>query len=127
MVGRKAGHRGIAGYIIDGLIRDLPALLELDMPVYAKGVTPIGPLHRGPGEVNFPISCGGIVVNPGDLICADMSGVVVVHANFAENVLQRLANQRESLAAYNASIDRGDFSNEWVDRMLNQAGCVFED
>jgi hypothetical protein len=50
------------------------AIKEVGMPVYARGVTPIGPLHRGPGEINFPVCCGGIVVRPGDVICGGASG-----------------------------------------------------
>ncbi len=66
LVSTKARHRGIAGFVVDGLIRDLPGIRALgDFPVFARGVTPIGPLHRGPGEINFPISAGGIVVQAG--------------------------------------------------------------
>ena len=58
---------------------DLPGILELkDFPVYARGITPVGPLHRGPGEINYPVSVGGIVVQPGDVIVGDLNGVVVV-------------------------------------------------
>ena len=65
LVSSKARHRGVAGFVVDGLIRDLPAIREFgDFPVYARGVTPIGPLHRGPGEINHPICCGGIVSTP---------------------------------------------------------------
>ena len=79
LVCTKARHRGIAGFIVDGLIRDLPAIRRLgDFPVFARDVTPKGPLHRGPGEIGHPISCGGIVVNPGDVVVADLNGVVVV-------------------------------------------------
>ena len=127
MIARKAKHRGVAGFIIDGLIRDLASVCEIGMPVYTKGVTPVGPLHRGPGEVNYPICCGGIVVNPGDLVSADTSGVVVVHNYFAQEVLKRLEKQRDRLAEYNKAIDRGDFSNTWVDDYLHNAGCVYED
>ena len=59
LIARKAAHLGLAGFVTDGLVRDLPGLQEVDMPVYARGVTPIGPKHRGPGEVNYAISCGG--------------------------------------------------------------------
>src|SRR5690606_30332237 len=58
LVTTKAKHRGIAGFIIDGLVRDLPGMREVGLPVYARGVTPFGPLHRGPGELNYTISCG---------------------------------------------------------------------
>ncbi len=79
LVSMKAKHRGIAGFIVDGLIRDLPGILAVEnFPVFARGITPIGPLHRGPGEINYPVSVGGIVVHPGDLVVADMNGVVVI-------------------------------------------------
>ncbi len=78
LVCTKAKHRGMAGFIVDGLIRDLPGIEEVGLPVYARGTTPIGPLHRGPGEINFPISCGGTIINPGDVIVADSAGIVAV-------------------------------------------------
>ena len=123
LIARKAAHLGIAGFVVDGFIRDLPGLLEVDMPVYARGVTPVGPLHRGPGEVNFAISCGGIVVNPGDIIAADRNGIVVVHNEFAEQTLARLLARRESMSAYVESVKVGEFSNAWVDRALSDSDC----
>jgi regulator of RNase E activity RraA len=125
LVCTKAKHRGIAGFIVDGLIRDLPAILRLgDMPVFARGVTPIGPLHRGPGEVNHPISAGGIVVHPGDIVAADLNGVVVVPRENADDILQRLRGRAADEAAYVAGVARGDFSNAWVDAILEDAGVV---
>lgn len=123
LVSQKARHRGIAGFVIDGLIRDLPGILELgDFPVYARGVTPIGPLHRGPGEVNYPVSVGGIVVHPGDVIVADRNGVVVVPLDASAEVLERLMARAAAEASYIAAVARGDFSNQWVDDALREAG-----
>jgi regulator of RNase E activity RraA len=65
LISTKAKHRGVAAFVIDGLLRDIEGVKEVGMPVYARRVTPIGPLHRGPGEINFPVCCGGIVVRPG--------------------------------------------------------------
>lgn len=127
LVANKARHRGIAGFVIDGLVRDLPGLLECDLPIYARGVTPFGPLHRGPGEINFPISCGGIVVHPGDIITADRSGVTVVPRDFAAEVLERLETNKQRLAAYVESVKRGIFSNDWVDEQLTADGCIIHD
>ncbi len=124
LVSTKSKHRGIAGFVVDGYIRDLPDILELDFPIFARGTTSIGPLHRGPGEINYPICCGGIVVNPGDVIVADGAGIVVIPQEIASDLLKRLRNQKASQAAYLASVKRGDFSNEWVDRILTQAGCA---
>ena len=119
----KAKHRRIAGFIVDGLVRDLPGVLELDFPVFARGTTPVGPLHRGPGEINFPIACGGTVVQAGDLIVADQAGIVVVPFEIAAELLERLKNAQASNAAYLAAVQQGDFSNQWVDKILTAAGC----
>jgi RraA family protein len=123
LVCTKARHRGIQGFVVDGQIRDLPDIIPLDLPVFARGTTPIGPLHRGPGEINYPICCGGVVVNPGDVIVADQAGVVVVPRGIAAELLERLRSHREANAAYLVSVRRGDFSNAWVDRLLLEQGC----
>ena len=127
LVSMKAKHRGIAGFVVDGLVRDLPGIRELNFPVFARGVTSIGPLHRGPGEINFPICCGGVVVNPGDLVIADVAGIVVVPREIIAELLQRLQGHEEKNAAYLASVRRGDFSNEWVDRILRDLSCPLID
>src|SRR5579862_4482664 len=90
LVSTKAKHRKIAGFLVDGLIRDLPDIIPLNFPVFARGTTPVGPLHRGPGEINYPITCGGVVVNPGDLVVADGAGIVVVPREIAVELLHRL-------------------------------------
>jgi regulator of RNase E activity RraA len=123
LISTKARHRRIGGFVVDGLIRDLPAILALgDFPVFARGVTPIGPLHRGPGEINMPICCGGIVVHPGDIIMGDLNGTVVIPLHRAEELLVRLRGQAATEAEYTAAVARGDFSNAWVDRFLRQSG-----
>ena len=127
LISTKATHRGVVGFVIDGLVRDVPGIQEVGMPVYAKGITPIGPLHRGPGEINFPISCGGIVVNPGDIIMGDGCGVIVVRQDFAADILERVTKQRESLRAYTENVRKGIFSNAWVDAMLEANNCAFVD
>jgi RraA family protein len=127
LVSTKARHRGIAGFIVDGLVRDIPAIRRLgDFPVFARGVTPVGPLHRGPGEVNHPVSVGGIVVHPGDLIVADQNGVVVVPYDVAPELLERLKERSAAEAEYVAAVARGEFSNAWVDGLLTSAGVAVE-
>lgn len=125
LISTKARHRGIAGFVIDGLIRDLGGIRELgDFPVFARGVTPIGPLHRGPGEINCPVSAGGVVVHPGDVVVGDLNGVVVVPRKIADALLERLRAGARKESEYVAAVASGDFSNEWVDRLLLEHGLA---
>ena len=78
---------GLNGIVIDGLVRDKQALGDLGFPIFAKGFIPNGPLKDGPGEMNAPISCGGVSVHPGDLIVGDDDGVIVVPRHKIEDVL----------------------------------------
>lgn len=126
MVANKAKHRGAAGCIIDGMVRDVEGMREAGLTVFARGVTAFGPLHRGPGEVNYPVVCGGIVVNPGDVIVADDDGVVVVPRLYAERTAKTLDLKSEQLRDYVARVKRGEFSNDWVDNLLDDTGCEIE-
>ncbi len=126
LISTKAQHRGIAGFVVDGYIRDLPEIVPLGLPVFARGTTPIGPLHRGPGEINYPICCGGVVVNPGDVVVADSFGVVVVPRESAADILARLQAYAERNEEYFAGVKRGEFSNAWVDDVLADSGCIVE-
>lgn len=122
LVSTKARHRRISGFVVDGLIRDLPGIRALgDFPVFARDVTPIGPLHRGPGEINYPISAGGIVVHPGDVIVGDLNGVVVVPRELSEEMVRRLEQRKAVEAHYTAAVARGEFSNAWVDAVLSES------
>src|SRR5206468_10412102 len=111
LVCTKAKHRGIAGFVIDGLVRDLPGIAALDFPVFARGTSPIGPLHRGPGEINYSICCGGVVINPGDVVVGDAMGVVVIPQGIAGELLARLRSHESANATYFESVRNGNFSN----------------
>lgn len=85
---RFAQKKGLAGIVVDGCLRDLDGIELLEMPIYAKGVTPQGPWKFGPGEVNVPIACGGQVVFPGDILVGDKDGIVVVRRQDAAAVAE---------------------------------------
>ena len=70
--------RGFVGVVIDGAVRDVFGLREQGFPVFARGVTPRVGTSRRLGQTQVPISCGGLVVQPGDLILADDDGVVAI-------------------------------------------------
>lgn len=86
--------KGLSGFVIDGAIRDVQRIKALDIPVYAKAVNPKGPFKNGPGEINVPVCCGGIVVLPGDIIVGDLDGIVVIRKDDAAEILT-IANQNK--------------------------------
>lgn len=118
LIAQKAQHRKLAGLIIDGYIRDLQGVQQIDLPIFARGHVVQGPTKRGPGEINTPIACGGIVVHSGDLICADSNGVVVVPRHFIATLSARLQTWAEHFRPYEARVQKGEFSNAWVDAAL---------
>jgi RraA family protein len=124
LVCAKAQHRGIAGYVIDGYVRDLPKIKPLDFPVFARGATTTGPFHHGPGEINYPICCGGVVVNPGDVVVADAAGVVIVPRDHAADMLERLRAFAARNREYFAACQKGNFSNQWVEDAVQASGCT---
>lgn len=73
-----AHTKGLAGFVTDGMVRDVAGLKSVGLPVFARGLTPNSPHKDGPAEVNVPIVCGGVSVHPGDIIVGDADGVVVV-------------------------------------------------
>lgn len=105
VIGERIGfymqRRGIAGFVVDGAVRDKPGLLELGFPTFARAVTPRIYGSLGPGAINVPIQCGGIPVFPGDLIIGDDDGLVVVPAADTARVLaladEHLAGELERL------------------------------
>lgn len=90
-----AKNRGIAGIVMDGAIRDHDALAEIDLPVYAKAITPQGPYKNGPGEINTPVSCGGKVVFPGDILIGDPDGICIVRPEDAPFIIEEVRKKYE--------------------------------
>jgi RraA family protein len=120
-----AAKRGVAGFVIDGAIRDAEELAARPFPVYARGVTHRGPYKNGPGEINVPVSIGGMVVRPGDIVIGDGDGVVAVPQADAEAVLAAAREQRKKEAATLAAIAAGSVDRKWVDEALRAKGCKF--
>ncbi|WP_238918504.1 RraA family protein [Clostridium sp. YIM B02555] len=112
----------IEGIVIDGPIRDIDTISQYTMPIYATGTTPGGPYKEGPGEVNVPIACGRIAVNPGDIILGDADGVIVIPKNDAAQILDKA----KSIAAVDAdkvqASASGTVNRQWVDDLLDKKG-----
>ena len=75
-----AVRKKLGGIILDGAIRDSAELMASGLPIYARGINPMGGGKEGPGQVNLPTSCGGVVVNPGDIVIGDADGIIVIPA-----------------------------------------------
>ncbi len=80
---------GIGGLVVDGVIRDIVGIKELNFPVFCKGTAVAASGKAGVGEINVPISCGGMNINPGDLIIGDADGVVVVPQAIEQEILAK--------------------------------------
>lgn len=92
LMGTTAKARGMAGMILDGGVRDVQELRDLALPTYAASITPATAVGRYASVArDVPVECGGVTVNPGDIIVAGEDGVVVVPKDQAEAVLKRAA------------------------------------
>jgi regulator of RNase E activity RraA len=122
-----ARKKGIAGVVTDGLVRDVAETRASGLPVFAIGLTPVGPTKEGSGQINLPVSCGGVIVNPGDIIVGDEDGVVVVHREEAAGVLERVHARMRLEAQWFDAIARGEMILEDPDEELIARGAVFVD
>jgi 4-hydroxy-4-methyl-2-oxoglutarate aldolase len=116
-----AQRRGIAGFVLDGLIRDLAELRTMDFPVHARGLIPIPGAKTAIEPLNAPVVCGGVTVHPGDVVVADEDGIIVVpHAG----TRQVLTDARARLAG-----EAGQSLEDWqeahrarIDTILREGG-----
>lgn len=120
-----AKKRGIGGFIIDGAIRDVGALKKMDIPIYAAGITPAGPYKDGPGEINVPVSCGGVVIKPGDILVGDEDGVVVIKPEDAPELLKKTIAKNAAEQKTMEEIENLKWDRTWVDKALDERGCEF--
>ena len=118
-------QRKLGGLVLDGPVRDLDALREMDLPVYATGSTPGGPHKEGPGEINVPIACGGVSINPGDIIVADADGIIVVPLKDAPVVLEAAKKFHEQDAAKVEAAKNGTSNRAWVMKSLETKKTEF--
>jgi 4-hydroxy-4-methyl-2-oxoglutarate aldolase len=102
-----AKNRGVAGLVTDGLVRDLPGILAVGLPVYCRGLSPNSPDRNGPGSVGLPVVVGGVPVDAGDVIVADADGVVVVPQARLKAVIAALRDVRAAEAALEAKVKAG--------------------
>jgi len=126
MVG-MARNAGIVGVVTDGVVRDVPGLDAVGIPVFARGVSPNSPQKDGPGTIGLPVTLGGLCVAPGDLVVADGDGVVIVPLATIDAVVAELAEVRAKEAQMDASVQSGAKQPGWLAERLARADVKFLD
>lgn len=120
-----AQRRGIAAFVTDGVVRDIAEVRELGFPVFARGIMPFpGTKNAVLLPLNGQIRCGGVTVNPGDIVVADEEGIAVTPAGRQTEVLsaaQRKAGEEETQtldewqAAHQARVNKTLADNGFTD------------
>lgn len=120
---------GFEGMVVDGCTRDKDGNIELNFPVYSRGSMPRGPIKKDEGSINTTIMCGGVQVNPGDLVVGDSDGVCVIPVEHIETVLAEAEKKQayetkreETIAAYRKARAEGgelpQLAPQWVLDMM---------
>lgn len=119
-----AKARGLAGFVIDGAVRDAEALRQTDFPVYARAVSPNGPYKDACGEINVPVSIGNVVITPGDLIVADADGIVAIRKQEAASVAEQAQKITDAGLKKLRSIEQnGSMDMAWLYEKLSKTCC----
>ena len=116
--------RGVGGFVLDGAVRDVEAFLDLNLPVFAAGVSHRGPYKDGPGEINVSVAIDGMVIGPGDLVIGDWDGVLSIPLDDVESILTKTNEKQAAEAVDMAKIEAGEWDRSWVDKTLKDRGCI---
>lgn len=120
-----AQRKGLAGIIIHGAIRDSGEIAQANFPVYAAGVTHRGPYKDGPGEINVPVSFGGMVIQPGDLILGDEDGCLCIPRGEVAAVYAATAAKNDAEAKMMEDIANDRLDTSWIDKTLAERNCEY--
>jgi 4-hydroxy-4-methyl-2-oxoglutarate aldolase len=122
-----AQNAGVAGIVTDGLIRDLPGINAVGIPVFARGICPNSPWKNGPGSVGLPIVIGGVTVNAGDIVVGDQDGVVIVAQAKAAAVAEGLQAVLDKEKSMEAAVKAGRTVPSWLKEAYESKGVVYLD
>jgi RraA family protein len=109
---RAALARGLAGIIVDGGYRDLAFVASCELPIYSRHVNPMAGTTARPGVLNEPVTCGGVSVCPGDIVIADLDGIVVLDPATAIDRLAAAVEVKATEARVVARLDQGGTLHE---------------
>jgi regulator of RNase E activity RraA len=117
-----AERKRLGGVVLNGAVRDSASIRAKNFPVFAAGVTHRGPYKDGPGEINVPISIGGMVIEPGDLILGDDDGLLCVPYDAVEAVYPHALKKQQDEGRQIKAIMDGTNDRSWVATALARAG-----
>lgn len=120
ILARYGTARGLAGVVLDGAVRDVEGLGAGPLPVFARGVSHLGPFKDGPGEINGPVQVGGTVVRAGDVVVGDADGVAIVPAARAAEVVETAESLLRAEERVLAAIADGTWDRGWVTDRLEE-------
>lgn len=122
-----AQRQGLRGVIIDGAWRDPGDICEMEFPVFSKGISIYSPSKLRPGEINVPVVCGGVVVEPGDVVVADLEGIVIIPRHHIELVLKAVARTLNPPASDDEIAQRAAARRLYFEKTFQNAGGVWLD
>jgi 4-hydroxy-4-methyl-2-oxoglutarate aldolase len=122
-----AKHRGAVGIVTDGLVRDAAGCEKMGPPIFSRGLSPNAGFRNGPGEINTPVSVGGVVIFPGDIVVGDRDGVVVVPRDEAPDIKIALAAIKKAEAAAEKKAKANKIDRFWDPDQFKARGVMYLD
>lgn len=99
---------------------------QMDFPVYARGINPNGPYKNGPGEIGTPVSFGGQLVYPGDIVIGDADGIIFIRPEDAEELIEKTEAVFKMENGIMETMEKdGTYIRPWVDKKLEELGCEY--
>jgi 4-hydroxy-4-methyl-2-oxoglutarate aldolase len=115
MFAMEAARKKLGGIVVDGAVRDSAAMQSIDLPVYSRAIHPVAGTIQQVGAIQVPVTCGGVVVHPGDIVFADADGVVcgtdAELSALVDGATNVLANEEKAFAAFKAGTGLMDMLN----------------
>lgn len=120
-------NAGIVAAITDGLVRDVQGIIDVGIPVFSCGLTPNSPFKHGPGTIGLPVTLGGLVIEPGDIVVGDRDGVVVVPRWRVAEAIEALDEVRAKESGMDRMVKSGAKEPAWLDARLGGDDIRFVD
>ena len=118
-VSGMARNAGVAGFVTDGMVRDIAGIEQVGLPVFAAGITPNSPFGKGPGRVGYPVNLGGRQIASGDLVIGDRDGIATVPFERLGEAASALASVRAAEADLAGKVAGGTILPDGIEDLLN--------